>query len=131
MPPPPVPPSTTPAIEKQLSNEYSSALETFQGPLKVKETSTRAFTTARVLTSNECYNIIKEKEMKRKAEEAQKHREKWKERMILIAKQKKTEEKSYKEIEKVQKARLAKEAGSKRETSNRRLTQLLTFQRHV
>jgi len=78
-PPPaqhPVPPSTTPAIEKQLSNEYSSSLETFLGPLRAKQTSTRAITTARVLTSDECYNVIKEKEMKKKAEEAEKHRRK-------------------------------------------------------
>ena len=52
---------------------------------------------------------------------------------MLIAKQKKAKEKARKEEEKAQKARLAEEA-KERETSNRRLTQSLTFPtktRHV
>jgi len=51
--------------------------------LKIKQTSsTRAIIMARVLTSNKCYNVIKEKEMKKKAEEEEKQRRKreWEEK---------------------------------------------------
>ena len=39
-------------------------------------TSTRAVTTARVLTSSECLSIIREKEMKKRAEEEEKQKRK-------------------------------------------------------
>ena len=57
--------------------------------------------------------------------------EKWKERTMHIAKQKIAEEEAHKEKEKAnaEGQTIAEEVGSKRETSNRRLTQLLTFQR--
>jgi len=94
-----------PAKDTQISNEYSSTLETFMETLKTKQTtSTRAITTARVLTSNECYNVIKEKEMKKKAEEEEKQKRKRereeKRKIVLETKQKKAEEKARKLAEK-------------------------------
>jgi len=48
-----------------FQNEYSSSLDTFMETLKTKQTSsTRAITMARVLTSDGCYNVIREKEIK-------------------------------------------------------------------
>jgi len=65
------------AKETQLSNEYSSSLDTFMNILKIKQTSrTPAITTARELKSDECYNVIKEKKMNKKAEEEEKQRRK-------------------------------------------------------
>ena len=61
------------------TNNKSTILEEFlETPIsKFKShASTRAVTTARVLTSSECLNIIREKEMKKRAEEEEKQRRK-------------------------------------------------------
>jgi len=115
----PTPPSSTPAIETQLSNEYCASLDTFLESVKTKQTtSTRAITTARVLTSDKCYNVIKEKEMKKKAEEEKQKRKterEEKKKIMLEAKQKKAEEKARKEAEKAQKARIAEESKTRKQ----------------
>jgi len=75
--------------------------------------STRAITTARVLTSAECLDIIREKEMKRKAEEEAKQQRKRereeKKKKAEEEKQRKIEERKKKLAEKAENARKAAE----------------------
>ena len=77
------------------------------------KSSTRAITTARVLTSTECLDIIREKETKKKAEEETKQQRKRereeKKRKAEEEKQKKAEERKRKLAEKAESARKAAE----------------------
>ena len=76
-------------------------------------TSTRAVTTARVLTSSECLSIIREKEMKKRAEEEEKQKRKLereeKKKRAEKEKQRKAQEQAQRLAEKLEKAKKAEE----------------------
>lgn len=102
-----------------ISNQHASLLDKILAPPKSKPTaSTRAITKARVLTSTECLNIIREKEMKKKAEEEEKQKRKKereeKRKKLQEEKERKAQEKAKKLAEKAEKVRREEEAKAKR-----------------
>ena len=96
------------------TNNNSTVLHEFLETLKFKSrASTRAVTTARVLTSSECLSIIREKEMKKRAEEEEKQKRKLereeKKKKAEKEKQRKAQEQAQRLAEKLEKAKKAKE----------------------
>lgn len=109
------------------SNQHATLLDEILAPPKSKTSaSTRAITKARVLTSKECLDIIREKEMKKRAEEEEKQKRKKereeKRKKAQEEKERKAQEKAKKLAEKAEKTRRVEEAKAKQlEQRERRL----------
>ena len=105
-------PSNLPANENNnITSSYSNTVQKFMSPFASKpsrKSENRAVTTARVLTSKECLDIIKEKQLKKKAEEEEKQRRKKereeKKKRLDEEKQKKAQQKAQKAAERAEKA---------------------------